>query len=77
MCQPAHQEQFGVQCLVKGHFDMQTRGIKTLALPLSCSCPQEQQVNNNKAHDTNNYDARLFGKILFLIAILISFRILL
>ena len=27
-CQPARQEQFGVQYLAQGHFDMQTRGIK-------------------------------------------------
>ena len=27
-CQPAHQEQFGVQYLAEGHFDMHTRGIK-------------------------------------------------
>ena len=23
-----HQEQFGVQCLAQGHFNMQTRGIE-------------------------------------------------
>ena len=27
-CRPAHQEQFGVQCLAQGHFDMQVRGKK-------------------------------------------------
>ena len=27
-CRPAHQEQFGVQCLAQGHFDMQTMGVK-------------------------------------------------
>lgn len=40
-CQPAHEEQFGVQYYAQGHPDMQTRGIKpetfrlykTLALP--------------------------------------------
>ena len=44
--QPGHQEQFGVQYLAQGHFDMQTGGTepatsynKGLALPLSYRCP--------------------------------------
>ena len=28
-CRPAHQEQFGVQCLAQGHFNKQTRGNRT------------------------------------------------
>ena len=50
-CQPHHQEQFEVQYLAQGHFDMQTRGIKNqrpsdnkiLALPLSHSRPVREK----------------------------------
>ena len=34
-CRPAHQEQFGVQYLAQGHFNMQTRGIWTSDLPVT------------------------------------------
>ena len=32
--QRADQEQFGVQCLAQGHFDIQTRGTE----PATCVC---------------------------------------
>ena len=34
-CRPAHWEQFGVQYLAQGHFDMQTRGNQTSDLPIT------------------------------------------
>ena len=39
-CRPAHQEQFGVQYLAHGHFNMKTRGIEPLTFhsPLIENC---------------------------------------
>ena len=34
MCQPAHQEQFGIHYLAQGQFGMQTRGIKPATFQL-------------------------------------------